>query len=327
MKKLTLAVAVVLLVAGSAMAISFPQGDFRASIVDRSNLYVAGVPSAFGALPAVGDENRSVFSVDAINFGSRITDPVGVTQIVDLNPQQSLGGYTNGLLSGVFYDIDILPGSAIPPAGPSLVAPWILFFGKGTRYTDAATGTGTDGLWTDLVPGKLTGLTATTAGGYGGLLVVYEDPALNTNFASGGGPTAWTEGTIVAPDPSLTASDAFPTISDVAPFLVCVLAPMPLGYGVVPGTLSLEVITGVANSGLAFANIIGGWGAGQFDTDVFGLGMDIRLEFEPIIGSGPIDGWQTASDDPVQFSVIPEPATLSLLGLGLAGLGLIRRRK
>jgi hypothetical protein len=69
-----------------AAAVTFPLGfDYRASIVDRSNLFgptiATGaplVPRVYGAVPLVGDENRTVVSVDAVNFGSRTNDVFGV---------------------------------------------------------------------------------------------------------------------------------------------------------------------------------------------------------------------------------------------------------
>jgi len=334
LKKALLVIGVVLFVAGSAWATTLPGGDYRASLVDRSNIFAEtdsqhpGLdPQVYGAVPAAGQENRSVFSIDGINVGQRSNDFYGVRMISDLNPQVPVS-YSNGALSGMLYDINLLPASVIPGPvpGPGAAA-WFLELGPGGRYADAASGGGTQGTWTDTVPG-IGGLLATTAGGYGGLLVVYDDPALNTDFSAGGaGPAAWTEASTAAPDASLTAADDFPTISDVSPWLVAVLAPEPAAYGYPAGTVMHEVITGQTNSGLGFANIIGGAAASQFDTDVFGVGLDIRLEWDPIIHSGPIDGWQLSSDDPVQFSIIPEPATLTLLGLGLAGLGLYRKRR
>jgi len=341
LKKALLVIGVVLFVASSAWATSLPGGDYRASLVDRSNMFAEtnaqhpGLdPDAWGVVPRFGSENRSVFSVDGVNVGQRTTDFFGVRMISDLNPQQPVS-YNNGALSGMLYDITLLPSSVIPGPipGPG-PATWSLELGPGGRYADQVSGGGTQGMWRDLVPG-IGGVLAATAGGYGGLLVIYDEMPINTDFSAGGpGPWAWTEASIPNPDASLSVSDAFPTISDVSPWLVAVLAPEPwvgvggpAAYGWPAGTVMHEVITGMTNSGLGFANIIGGAAASQFETDVFGPGLDIRLEWDPIIGQGPIDGWQLSSDDPVQFSIIPEPATLTLLGLGLAGLGLYRKRR
>jgi hypothetical protein len=82
-----------------------------------------------------------------------------------------------------------------------------------------------------------------------------------------------------------------------------------------------------ASKGLAFGNIIGGTSIGStiWNTNAFGPGLDVRLEFEPDLV--PTNGWQSASDDPVQWSVLPEPTTMGLLGMGLVGIGLRARRR
>jgi len=327
------ALVAVCLLAAPARAISLPAGLYRASITDRSNFFqdlTAPPDGNFetvtppGPPPAVGDENRTVFQIDGANFGQLQLDLVGVPEIKDKSPTAP-APVPGGVLSGMLYDIVLGAGSAVPPAGPSIVAPWFLDFVPGTRYTNAG---GSDGAWVDTSPSIGP---ATSAAGFGGLLVVYDDPVINVDFTAGGaGPGAWVEGLIAAPDPSLTFSDHFPTISDVAPWLVAVLAPLPppiaAFYSVTtPGTVLSENLFGVANSGIAFANVIGGTAAGMIIPNVFGPMLDIRIEFEPDLV--PTDGWQTASDDPVQLGIVPEPATLSLMGIGLMSLmGVCYRR-
>jgi len=316
------------LLAAPARAISLPAGLYRASATDRSNFFkdLDGdgsfeTPEAPGPPPVIGDENRSLYQVDGANFGQLQLDLVGVPEIKDKSPTAP-APVPGGVLSGMLYDVVLGAGSAVPPGGPSIVAPWFLDFVPGTRYLS---GGGSDGTWTDMAPSIGP---ATSAAGFGGLLVIYDDPVININFALG--PGAWVEGAIPAPDPSLTFSDHFPTISDVAPWLVAVLAPLPppiaAFYGVVtPGTVMAENLFGVANQGIAFANVIGGTAAGLVIPNVFGPMLDIRIEFEPDLV--PTDGWQTASDDPVQLGIVPEPATLSLLGMSLLGLIGVRFRR
>jgi len=321
-------------------ATQLPLGFFRGSILDRSSLFAETDPGRAGLEPTtispqIGDESRTVFLMDAINFGVLSTDGMGVTRVVDTAPAQSLAGYVNGALTGMLFDVRIASTSDVSPAsGPSPADPWQTYFEPGTRYTNSG---GTDGAWTDLLPGA-GGLLATTAAGYGGLLVVYDQVPQNTSWTgSGNGPWDWTEGTHATGDSALPTSDDFPTISDmVQPWLIAVLAPMPSAYGVpvlptgnnpVGSQTFLGNVGGVdVNQGLAFANIIGGTGAGMFATDVFGAGLDIRIEYK--LSLVPADGWASSSEDPVQFGIIPEPMAYVFFGTGLVGvLGLAARRR
>ena len=348
--KLLVALALLAMVATVAKATSLEPSLYEGSLEDRSSLYefVGGnwVPISTGAVPKDGDEQRTVFKMDALDFEGVIIDrdPPFTTGIEASTPVLT---YNNSALSGLLYDVVI---SSVTPVGPTMSD---IQFAPGGRYTNAG---GTDGIWTDTNPGA-GGLVATTLAGYGGIVVVYDDnPFLNLPLfqGDGGGQADWVEGTLgPMADGSLSAADYFPSISDVpgtvgpndsgtaSPAIIMVLAPLPAAvlanplWNANPGDVLTEqnFDPTAGGFGLAFANIIGGSMASLFQTDLFGPGLDVRFDFEIDVrssGGVPVltnDGWQTESDDPIQFGVIPEPATLSLLGFGIAGLVLRRRRK
>ncbi|MFW6119013.1 MAG: PEP-CTERM sorting domain-containing protein [Planctomycetota bacterium] len=402
MKKLVLFGLVALLAIGlsapPARAVTtFPAGEYTASITDRSSLFSeAGDNDAFlepegqGDSVDVGDEQRSIIKIDAINTGNKVLDLTDGTKFV----AESGGSiaYTNGLLTGMIYDLEVsrivnqntgdVGGPIVPPA-TGTTDPYTLEKGHAGRYSSAG---GPDGQWTDTVGPAVSDLTASGVS-YAGLLVIYEDPALNLSFAGDGvgavGPNDWKvpgENGTASPHPGagvmgvpgvLTNADYFPTISDVAgsntavadsgtatPWLVAVLvdlADIPAHteggvlypanpFGVADGTYMKEsnFVLGANGSvdfdGLGFANIIGGTAAHMFNLGNFSIFSDdgsvswladLRIEFEGENSGQLLDGWQIDSDDPAMFGVVPEPATMSLLGLslvGLAGIGLRRKK-
>ena len=164
----------------------------------------------------------------------------------------------------------------------------------------------------------------------GGSIMVFLSPDTGTNSGPGGcgtpGPGVCGLPSFVGPAPgynftSLAGSQAIGTILDssltVAPSLVTLKATPPIATANNEYWVTLEFSSG-ASSGWAFETTSAGVGTtGQGFLNNAGGSPDLQ----PLSNAGPPFA-------AYQMTVTtPEPATITVLGLGLVGLGYVRRRK
>jgi len=343
MRRIAVAAGLLALLVSQAQALTLEAGPVIFHLRDGSSLYrqangtlpaingssFAPLPPADIALvaPEVGDENRAVFQVDqAIQ---------GVTQTIP-----------EGQLTGLFYNNSI--AAVIPSVDIFGHVSFDIYYTGSTRNPidisndpDAPAGSGgVIEIWLD----------STVENNQADANFMYDqlDPQGTLAVPTGSAPFLWQE------SGHSSGRDAYPNVNrttdgtaddDSTLWLQLVLTPIGFLPDGTPILLHerIDTWTGAGVYDPAFLNIVGGSAQGLFDRDVYGPGRDLELQLT-VQGPG-LNGlpssyntapdnaadrgnWQVRSSDPVTASIIiPEPATMSLLGLGFAALAAYRRRR
>jgi len=299
MRKLLLLVVALLtlgLMTTPVNALSLDNGDLLIHIEDATSLWT---PDNGGLIPRLPNQvvyDPEVHDPDYAPDGAAVGDEnrsvLNVSSIVDSGGVIALGA---GQLTGLVYDLEL---ASITPISADSV---ILTFtgGKARLY------------WDDTPEGGNQEHIFNPVGSDAPLEWDDSDDTYKNVNDAGDDSTLWLEADFVATTPGGTT-------------LTTIITSFANGAGSTSGGF-LSITGGSAES--IFAKNIGTTAVGNS----YDLNFGGEIFFAPnatYLGSFQEDGrWQTGSSDAIRGGIIPEPATLSLLGMGIAGLVARRRRK
>ena len=301
-----------LIALGLILAVSVPaMGDFvlsagphKGKFESLGSFFRAGVPlpnpgGAFVPLN-VGDELRNIANIttmskDFVGAAPEFTGDPGVEQLTglvwDLEPLQSYG--VPGLTQIELGD----PTKRNPVQGAPALTGGVLRI-----YQDV----GAVSPFTDLGPGAwMPGATPATE--------AY--PSVNTS-----GESCWLEAVFI-PFPGATLNHAGQALLVETVSIGASERGVGAAYLMVTGGSFAPFVTAGSQNTTYIAE--GGYmGGGGLPA---GITADVRLDFDLYPNASGAPPWGVVIEDPFRFSVIPEPATLSLLAFG--ALTLLRRRR